>query len=390
MKKIIAIVLTAVVSLSFLGGSAVQAATLAQTYSGRIVIDAQNVGRAWYVNPANHLRYPLVSAADVSYIISKLGVGISEANFQKLATAGMTAKGDLVLARQLSGKIIIEVAGSGAAWYVNPLDLKKHPLGSGAQALSDLLKFGVIISHDNLAKIPRAFKDDSANNFSSFKSGQKVLISSGTFYVDIAQIGLGKLTPKIITDTAGVENCSASCPTKPLGEYITNQQAFAAINGVYGLPFYNSRSKVMVNQSKLNSYQPVIAFDENNKFYYFSAGNKFSAKNFLTTYGANLSAAFTGRAKLVENGKIKPVAASVRTVRNAFGFKQSGANPQGTVFLVSARSATLAELAKIMKALGADYAVSLDGGAYRAFYYNDEYTVGPFSNVPNAILFVAK
>jgi hypothetical protein len=389
MRKIITAVLMAAVSLSFLICPA-EAATLAQTYSGRIIIDPQTKTNIWYVNPVDHLRYSLTSAADVSALISKFGVGISEVNFQKIAQGGTTPKGDVVLAQKLSGKIIIEVERKGEIWYVNPLDLKKYPLGSPANAISALLRFGATMTQANLVKIPKAFKDDSANVYSNYKFSKKIPTTVGTFYADVVEVDLAKLIPRVITDTAGVDNCSVNCPAKPLVDYITNQKAFAAIPGVYGAPFYNTLSRRMVNENKLSSVQPLIAFDENNKFYYYPASNQFSAKNFSVTYGVKLAAAFAGRNKLVENGAVKAVPASVKTVRNAFGFKKSALNPQGAVFLVSVRNVTLYELARVMKSMGMDYAVSLDSGAYNALYYHDEYKIGPGSGVTSAILFAAK
>jgi hypothetical protein len=365
---------------------AVSAATLAQTYSGRIIFNSSVNDKVWYINPADHLRFPLNSASDAAYIMNKLGIGISEGNFQKIASAGMAAKGNLVLAKKLSGKIILQVEKKGEGWYVNPIDLKKYPLGRPADALQTLRGFGVAVTPVNLARISKAFKDESVNSSSNFKFAEKISTGSGTFSLAIAKIDLGKLAPKIITDTAGVENCSANCPAKSLFDYASNQKAFAAIGGVYGAPFYNTLSRRMVNENKLSSVQPLIAFDENNKFYYFPSGKDFFAGNFLADHGANLSAAFVGRVKLMENGKIKSVAASTRMARNAFGFKNPANNSEGSVYLVSARNVTLAELAKVMKAIGVDYAVSLDNGP---LFYGDEYKVSG-GNMSGAIMFAVK
>jgi Phosphodiester glycosidase len=390
MKKIFLASLLAVVSLFFFTCSSAQAATVAQTLSGRIVLDPSTAGKAWYISPVNHDRYVLASAADAAFLINKLGAGISEANFQKIAQGGTTPKGDVALAKKLAGRILLEVERQGQAWYVNPVDLKKYYLASPTNALNILLKFGAAITPANLAKIHKAVESESVNNFSSYTAAEKISTGSGTFSANVAKIDLSAYAPKIITASAGVNNCTVNCPTEPLVQLAVNQRAFAAIAGVYGVPFYDSPSKTMINANRLSASAPLIAFDVNNKFYYYSSANQFSAKNFSSINGAALAAAFVGRVKLVENGQVKSVAASVRTVRNAFGYKQGSGNPLGTVYLVSASNVTLAQLAKVMKTLGVDYAVSLDSGAYNAFFYGDEYKVGPGSNVPNAILFAAK
>ncbi|HTW96766.1 MAG TPA: phosphodiester glycosidase family protein [Candidatus Methylomirabilis sp.] len=380
----------AVFALALLAAGQVQAATLAEQLSGRIVLDVDMKGEAWYINPADLTRYYLGRPADAFAVMRQLGVGISEGNFQKIAQSGTSASGNLALARQLSGKIILEVEKNGEAWYVYPVNLKKYYLGRPADAFGVMRQLGLGITHANLMKIPRAFKDDAANAFSNYKYQEKISTPGGDLHADVVEIALGKLNMKVVSDTAGVDNCVSGCPSKPLLDYVYNQQAFAAINGVAAAPFYNTLSKRMINENRLSSAGPLIAFDENNKFYYFSPASQFSSANFSTTYGVKLSAAFAGRAKLVEKGVIKNTAADARMARNAFGFKAAGTNPEGTVFLFSLRNGTSAELARVAKALGCDYAVELDGGSSSALFYHTEYKIGPNSNIPNAILFALK
>jgi hypothetical protein len=367
-----------------------QAATLADRLSGRIVLDVEAKGEAWYINPGNKTRYYLGHSTDAIAAMRQLGVGISEGNFQKIAQAGTTGKSNAALAKSLAGKIILQVERRGEAWYVNPVDLKKYYLGRPADAFAVMRQLGLGIKHADLAKIPRAFKDDAANTISNFKYQKKISLPYGSIGADVVEISLSKLGLKITSDTAGVENCSSGCPAKALYDYVYNQKAFAAINGVAVAPFYNTLSDRMINENKLGSFPALIAFDTNNKFYYYTPASRFSAVNFPTANGAQLSAAFVGRAKLVEDGVVKNYSSDGRMARNAFGFKRTGLNPEGTVYLVSLHSATTGELAKVMKALGCDYAISLDGGNSSALYYNTEYKIGPNSNVQNAILFIVK
>lgn len=371
------------------------AATLAQTLSGRILLDVQNKGEAWYVDPATQERYSLGRPTDAFALMRKLGVGISNANFQKIAQSGTTAKGDLNLAKKLSGKIILEVEKKGEAWYINPVDLKKYYLGKPSDAFAVMRKLGLGIKSSDLAKIPRDQKDDAANSFSNYKYRQKVETERGDFYADVVEVALSKLSVKIVSDTAGVEKCSGNCPTKALYDYVFNHKAFAAVGGYSSAaPFYNTLSRTMMSG---NASGPVIAFDENNKFYYFaSAAELGNVGNFEVDHGARLSAAFGGGPRVLENGvnvlKTSGLSSSqwAKTYRAAFGFKKTGLNPQGTAYLVLVRNSSVVDVAAALKGMGMDYAVLLSSGDSPSLYYNKEHKVGPGSNQANAVLFSVK
>jgi hypothetical protein len=56
----------------------------AKLVSGRIFLQVENKGQAWYINPNNDKRYFLATAADALVVMKNLAVGISEANFEIL------------------------------------------------------------------------------------------------------------------------------------------------------------------------------------------------------------------------------------------------------------------------------------------------------------------
>jgi hypothetical protein len=394
MKKASLAVLAAVVlALSF--APAAQAATLSQALSGRILLAVESRGEAWYVYPPTGERYYLGQASDAYAIMRKLGVGISELNFQKIAQAGTSASGNLTLARTLAGKIILQVEKHGEAWYINPVNLKKYYLGRAEDAYAIMRQLGLGIKNVDLAKIPRAQKDDAANSSSNYKYYRQISTSRGSFYYDVAEIALSQLGMKIISDTAGVEKCSTNCPVKALYDYVANQKAFAAAAGYSATsPFYNSLSKRMMNGTASG---PLIAFDENNKFYYFASTAEFgSPSGFESVRGVKLSAAFGGGPRLIENGANVLKTSSLssaqlsKTWRSAFVYKKQGLNPQGTAYLIYVRSASLTDLASVAMALGADYAVAMGSGGQASLYYNTDYKVNLGVAVPNAVLFVKK
>jgi exopolysaccharide biosynthesis protein len=70
--------------------------------------------------------------------------------------------------------------------------------------------------------------------------------------------------------------------------------------------------------------------------------------------------------------------------RGAFGWNAD------SFFLVVGSSATVPDMAYVMKGLGADFAINLDGGGSAALYYDGAYRAGPGRLLPNAIVFKRK
>lgn len=54
--------------------------------------------------------------------------------------------------------------------------------------------------------------------------------------------------------------------------------------------------------------------------------------------------------------------------------------------ILTTSSATIPELAKVMKQAGAYQAMNLDGGASSGLYYNGRYMTYPGRNISNALL----
>jgi len=141
------------VSLLFIVGNCALAETdLAKKLSGRILLQVQSLGQAWYVNPLDLKRYYLGRPADAFNLMRQLGVGITNQNLAKIATI---SQGDLdkTFAKNHAGKIFLQTESAGQAWYVNPLNLKRYYLGRPADAFNLMSGQGLGIREDNLTKI---------------------------------------------------------------------------------------------------------------------------------------------------------------------------------------------------------------------------------------------
>jgi len=378
-----------------------QAASIASQLSGRIVLSVEENGEAWYINPINLRRYFLGRPSDAFSVMRQLGVGISDINFQKIASAGMPVSGDILLAKQLSGKIILEVEKNGEAWYINPVDLKKYYLGRPDDAFRIMRQLGLGITQQQLALIRRLQPTPRINDYSTYQ--RRVVNSSlGVFTVDMITIDLSNPRLKIKTLAASEANCASNCPAKSLASYYSYGNSFAGINGTYFdtsatkrnyyfFPIYDSVKKVFINadQLKYPTTGPIMAFDTTNKFYYFKDSREFkSVEYFEQTTGSTLQAAFGNKPRLIEQSlnylidwEVDEKQQTVKTLRNAIGYANN------KLYLVVAYKATVPDLGEIMMALGTEYAINLDGGGSSALMYDGEYIVGPGRTIPNAIVF---
>jgi hypothetical protein len=133
--------------------------------------------------------------------------------------------GDMVLAKQLSGKIILEVERNGEAWYINPVNLRKYYLGRPDDAFLIMRQLGLGISVRDLTYIPKAFHTTALNTYSSHDR-KTVTTFSGTFTVDIITIDLSNPKLKIKTLAAADGNCVAHCPAKSVAEYYERGKGF--------------------------------------------------------------------------------------------------------------------------------------------------------------------
>ncbi len=172
---------------------------------GRIVLQVQANGEAWYISPANNRRYYMGRPEDAFALMKRLSVGASDANLAKikpnvdivsdtdvdtdgdgladvleqgLGTDPLTADSDgdgyndltevkggynPLGAGRLSfddkftdqnlGKILLQVQGRGEAWYINPVNRQRYYLSRPKDAFAIMRALGLGITNADLEKI---------------------------------------------------------------------------------------------------------------------------------------------------------------------------------------------------------------------------------------------
>ncbi len=152
MKKIIiTLVLLFLIPGSFVLGSD----NLAQRLAGKILLQVESHGEAWYVNPADYRRYYLGRPKDAFAVMRDFGLGVKH---NELA---IYLKNNFP--ERLSGKIMIDAETNGEAYYVYPDDLKGYYLGRPRDAWNIMRKLSLGIANKNLNRIGVGFLNIKTN-----------------------------------------------------------------------------------------------------------------------------------------------------------------------------------------------------------------------------------
>lgn len=129
------------------------ASTLSERLSGRILLQVESYGRAWYVDPVSQQRYYLQNGQVAYDIMRSLGLGISNTDLAKIPTT-LNENGDKSLTQRLNGRIVLQVEERGEAWYINPADGLRYYLRDGNEAYRIMRELSLGISNANLTNIP--------------------------------------------------------------------------------------------------------------------------------------------------------------------------------------------------------------------------------------------
>jgi len=182
-----------------------RADSISNRLSGRILLQVEENGEAWYVNPTDAKRYFLNRPKDAFEIMRKFGEGITDNDLEKIPIGLLDAylpendsDGDglgdeledsigtdknsedtdadgyndflevkngyspvgssnvsinIDFASRNKGRILIQVEKNGEAWYVDSNDNKRYYLGRPSDAFAVMRGLGLGITNQDIAKI---------------------------------------------------------------------------------------------------------------------------------------------------------------------------------------------------------------------------------------------
>ena len=116
---------------------------LSKRLAGKILLQVEEHGEAWYVFPDNGKKYYLGTVEDAYLVMKKLGLG---------------AKHDFIVGNKMFpkytwGKILLDVESKGEAYYINPQDGRAYYMKDGQAAYDIMRNFGLGISNKDLRSI---------------------------------------------------------------------------------------------------------------------------------------------------------------------------------------------------------------------------------------------
>ncbi|KKR91768.1 MAG: hypothetical protein UU95_C0003G0024 [Parcubacteria group bacterium GW2011_GWC2_42_12] len=210
-----------------LAASPVFAESLSSKLKGKILLQVESKGEAWYVSPTDGKRYSMGRPNDAFNLMRQLGVGISNDNLKKIKIANEnligqdsdndglsdmaedsigtdknnkdsdgdgyndkdeimgdynpSGSGKLILdnnfAKSQSGKILLQVEKHGEAWYINPGNHQRYFLGRPGDAFNLMRKLGLGITNNDLDKITQA--EITSGTFKYTKDEVKYIVDCG-------------------------------------------------------------------------------------------------------------------------------------------------------------------------------------------------------------------
>lgn len=182
----------------------IQVNDFAKKLAGKILLQVEQKGEAWYVNPKNNKKYYLQNGETAYRIMKNLGLGISNADLNKIPVGydekfndqdqdldgladkleealGTNAnkpdsdqdgyvdgveveygynplgsgksKFDSKMQEKIKGHIVLQTESRGEAWYINPANGKRYYMRNGEQAYQVMKYLSIGIKDDDLEKI---------------------------------------------------------------------------------------------------------------------------------------------------------------------------------------------------------------------------------------------
>ncbi len=113
---------------------------------GRILLQVQDKGQAWYVNPVDNKKYSLGQPQDAYNLMRRLALGVSNTDFAAIENNPSAWK-------RLAGRILLKTQDSGRAYYFDPTNYNLYYLGRPKDAFDVMRTRGLGITNSDLQKI---------------------------------------------------------------------------------------------------------------------------------------------------------------------------------------------------------------------------------------------
>jgi uncharacterized protein YkwD len=152
MKKIALIALLLALPLS-------THASLASDQQGKILLQVEENGEAWYVYPKDFKRYFLGRPEDAYEIMRFLGLGITDADLARVQA------GETEILNSVKGYILLQVEQHGEAYYVHPENGSVTYMQDGTAAFDIMREFGLGIANEHLAQIAINDTNDTSSEY---------------------------------------------------------------------------------------------------------------------------------------------------------------------------------------------------------------------------------
>lgn len=127
---------------------------LVNRLKGKIVLQVQNKGEAWYIDPASAKRYYLKDGAAAFALLRRFGLGITNVDIAKISIEGTVVRSTHSLSERLKGRILLQTQSHGESWYINPITGLRHYLRNGDEAYRIMRNLGLGITTADVRKIP--------------------------------------------------------------------------------------------------------------------------------------------------------------------------------------------------------------------------------------------
>lgn len=135
---------------------------------GYILLQTEQNGEAWYVNPEDRLRYYMKDGPTAYEMMRSFGLGITDTDLSNIPAVDDTEEMDSSssicssnsLANRLRGKILLQVEQYGEAWYVDPDVCQRIYMSDGEAAYSIMRYLSLGITDSDLGSIDEGDMDD--------------------------------------------------------------------------------------------------------------------------------------------------------------------------------------------------------------------------------------